>query len=233
VEEGAVKGIELGGLELDDRLDTVSLALPDAGVEGDSGTRLPAETVVLAVDPLTVSELAEEAGVPQDLEPVTLSCLDVALSRLPVPRATFALGIDRPVYFSVHSAAAQLTPKGGALIHVAKYRKQRSVTREIDIDSADDAPRGTPSDTERELEAVLDEMQPGWRDVLVHRRYLPAMTVTNALVKPSMRRPPATTSIRGLYLAGDWVGDEGILSDAALMSARAAAKAILADPVSG
>lgn len=227
VHDGAVQAIELGGLELDDRLDTVSLALPDAGVEGDAGTRLPADTVVLAVDPLTAEELTGEK-VADAFEPVTLACLDVALSRLPVLRATFALGIDRPLYLSVHSAAAQLTPKGGALIHVAKYRRQRSQTREVDIDAADDAPRGAMSDTERELEAMLDDIQPGWRDVLVHRRYLPSMTVTNALVKPSMQRPSATTAIRGLYLAGDWVGEEGILSDASLMSARAAAKAIIA-----
>jgi hypothetical protein len=34
--------------------------------------------------------------------------------------------------------------------------------------------------------------------------------------------------VQGLYIAGDWVGDEGVLSDAALASSRAAAKAILA-----
>ena len=32
------------------------------------------------------------------------------------------------------------------------------------------------------------------------------------------------------YIAGDWVGDEGLLSDAALLSARAAANAIIATP---
>lgn len=227
IHDGGVKAIELGGLELDDRLDTVSLALPDPGVEGDIGTRLPAETVVLAVDPISANELAGDP-IGDTFEPVTLACLDVALSRLPVPRAIFGLGIDRPLYFSVHSSVAQLTPKGGAMIHVAKYRKQRSATREVDIDSADDAPRGAISDTERELETMLDEIQPGWRDVLVHRRYLPTMIVTNALVKPSMKRPSVITPLRGLYLAGDWVGDDGILSDASLMSARTAAKAILA-----
>jgi phytoene dehydrogenase-like protein len=229
VHDGAVRAVELGGLELDDRLDTVSLALPDPGVEGDFGTRLPAETVVLAVDPMTARELAGDA-IGDGFEPVTAACLDVALSRLPLPRALFALGLDRPLYLSVHSAAAQLTPKGGALIHVAKYRKQRAVTREVDIDAADDAPRGTPSDTQLELETFLEEIQPGWRDVLVHRRYLPSMVVSNALVKPSMRRPAPVTPINGLYLAGDWVGDEGILSDAALTSARSAAKAIMALP---
>lgn len=225
--DGAVRGVELGGLELDDRLDTVSLALPDPGVEGDKGTRLPADTVVLAVDPTTAHELTNEVS--EAFEPVTLACLDIALSRLPEPKNLFAVGVDQPLYFSVHSAAAQLTPKGGALIHVAKYRKQRSrSTFEVDLDAADDTPRIVTSETEHELEAVLDDLQPGWRDVLVHRRYLPSMIVSNAMVRPSMKRPPAVSSIRGLYYAGDWVGDEGFLSDASLLSARAAAKAILA-----
>jgi hypothetical protein len=70
-------------------------------------------------------------------------------------------------------------------------------------------------------------MQPGWREYVVHRRYMPSMTVSNALVPPRAPRPPVTTGVSGLYLAGDWVGDEGLLSDASFASARAAAKAIL------
>ena len=121
----------------------------------------------------------------------------------------FALGIDRPLYYSVHSAYAQLTPSGGALIHVAKY--------------------GGDSKAEPELEALLDEMQPGWRELVVHCRFLPSMVVSNALMPPApATRPAPITPIRGLYLAGDWVGDTGLLSDAALASASQAAKAILA-----
>ena len=44
-----------------------------------------------------------------------------ALSSLPDKDTLFALGIDRPLYFSVHSTHAKLAPEGGALIHVAKY----------------------------------------------------------------------------------------------------------------
>jgi phytoene dehydrogenase-like protein len=61
----------------------------------------------------------------------------------------------------------------------------------------------------------------------VHRRFLPSMRVSNAIATPHAPRPPVTTPVKGLYVAGDWVGEEGLLSDASLASARAAAKAIL------
>ena len=122
--------------------------------------------------------------------------------------------IDEPLYLSVHSAFAQLTPKGGALVQTARYG------------GGDQA----------ELEKLLDRVQPGWRDVVVHRRFLPAMVVSNAALPPqrdgSTLRPQPVTPIRGLYLAGDWIGSEGLLSDASLASARAAAKAILSQPPS-
>jgi len=211
VADGAVRGIELGGLEIETSKDTLTaVALPNLD-DAEKGTRLPASTVILAVDPATARELVPSLEVPK-LTPVIASCLDVALSRLPNPARLFALGIDRPVYYSVHSAYAQLTPSGGALIHLAKY--------------------GGNPDAEQELERLLDDLQPGWRDVVVHRRFLPSMVVSNAIAEPARdgaaKRPGPSTPIRGLYLAGDWVGDDGILSDAALSSARAAAKAILA-----
>jgi phytoene dehydrogenase-like protein len=212
-QDGAVRAVELGGLELDsDRMDTQALAYPEPQPEGVEGARLPTETVILAVDPITAAELAGDAGADwPNAQPVTAACLDVALRSLPRPKRIFALGIDNPLYISVHSAFSQLTPRGGALIHLVKYGA------------------GIASDDERMLEALLDEMQPGWREVLVHRRFLPSMVVSNALASPASPRPSPVTSIRGLYIAGDWVGNEGLLSDAALASAKAAAKAILAE----
>ena len=210
--DGEVRAVELGGLEVDaDRMDTQALAYPEQRPEDVDGARLPAQTVILAVDPATAAELAGDAGKSWvGAQPVTAACLDVALRSLPNPKRLFALGIDKPLYFSVHSAFAQLTPKGGALIHLVKYGASN------------------PRTDESALEALLDEMQPGWREVLVHRRFLPSMTVTNALPTPNAPRPSPVTSVRGLYIAGDWVGDEGLLSDASLASAKAAAKAILA-----
>ncbi len=232
VHDGEVKGVELGGLELEDRNDTQSVALPDAIPEYEPGAKIPAADVLLAVEPSSAAEMLRAGGDDSlakewsSLQPVEATCLDVALSSLPRPKDTFALGIDKPLYFSVHSAAAQLTPKGGALIHVMKYRAQRAAMHDLEIDQGNDRRAEVAAD-ERELEELLELMQPGWRDVLVHRRFLPAMTVSNALVTPKTKRPSPVTPIRGLYLAGDWVGDEGLLSDAALLSARAAARAIL------
>lgn len=229
--DGAVQSVELGGLEFDsDRMDTQAIAYPEVKPEDVEGARIPASTVILAVDPATAAELVDDKAITAawtSLRPVTAACLDVALKRLPEPKNTFALGIDRPLYLSVHSAFAQVAPKGGALIHTVKYLKEQR-TLSDDYDSSAKR-RGDTSADESELESLLDRVQPGWREVLVHRRFLPAMTVANALVTPGAPRPSAVTPIRGLYVAGDWVGNEGLLSDAALSSARAAAKAVLAE----
>lgn len=222
----SVQGIELGGLEMDaDLMDTQSLAYPEVKPDQVDGARIPATSVLLAVDPATAAELTGRTWT--DAKPVTAACLDVALSRLPQPRNVFALGIDKPLYYSVHSAVAQLAPKGGSLVHLAKYRKEQYASDE-ELEGGRRARSTSARDDEQELEGLLDRMQPGWREAVVHRRFLPAMTVSNALVTPGTKRPSPVTPIRGLYLAGDWVGDEGLLSDASLASARAAARAMLA-----
>ena len=149
--------------------------------------------------------------------PIRAACLDVAVRTLPDERATFALGVDRPLYLSVHSKTARVAPDGAALVSTMRY-----------------LPPGEPSDAKRdeaELERLLDLLQPGWRDVLVRRRWLPAMVVSHALVmaeeggtrgRPGPRVPDAP----GVFVAGDWVGPEGMLLDASLASAERAADAL-------
>lgn len=203
--DGAVRAVAIGGLDDHDLESDESVAEPPSPGGGESGTRIPADTVILAVDPTTARGMLRQAPWSESFKPVLAGCLDVALSKLPDPRTTFALGLDAPTYFSVHSRWAQLTPKGGALIHAARY-----------------GGGGEP-----ELESLMDELQSGWRGAIVYKRFLPSMIVSNAVVTTTPR-PPARTSIEGLYIAGDWVGDEGMLSDAALASARAAARDIAA-----
>ena len=56
------------------------------------------------------------------------------------------------------------------------------------------------------------------------------MVVTHALIEAAGggRRPePTVPGFTGLHVVGDWVGPEGMLADAALSSARAAAMDVL------
>ena len=83
---------------------------------------------------------------------------------------------------------------------------------------------------ERELEGVADRVQPGWRALTVTRRFLPNLVASNAIVVAGTRRPAIDASgVDGVYLAGDWVGEDGLLADAAIASASAAARRIARD----
>ena len=178
----------------------------DSVVLGD-GRKLKASAIVLAVAPF---EVARFTGHVIKLEPIRAACLDVALSRLPDPTTNFALGIDEPLYLSVHSSVAKLAPPGAALIHVARYLTPGEIP---DVDAAN------------RLEALLDLMQPGSREVVVEKRFLPKMTVTHAVV-PLGGRPTDVDmlAMENVYVTGDWVGPVGMLSDTSLASARRVAE---------
>jgi phytoene dehydrogenase-like protein len=192
------------------------------GVRRSDGSVLNGRTVVIAASPAAAAMLVEN-GEPTALGrwadesiPVRAACLDVALECLPNAKPTAAFGIDRPLYFSVHSAAAKLAPEGSALIHVARYLSPD----DVDNDAA-----------QQELESFLDLLQPGWREVIVGRRFLPDMIVVNALPLASHggvsgRPGPDVPEIPGLFVVGDWVGKEGMLADASLASAKRAAELI-------
>lgn len=195
----------------------------DAGavraVGTQDGARFEASSVVIASSPQTAAELiGQDSAVARWAEKATqvkAACLDLALDRLPAPEATFALGIDRPLYLSVHSAAARLAPTGGALVHLAKY---------LPTDHTE-----SPEEDERELEGLMDLIQPGWRASVAHRRFLPDMTVMNWLPAaqeggPAGRPGPKVPDAPGLFVAGDWAGGEGFLVDASLSSAKEAAR---------
>jgi phytoene dehydrogenase-like protein len=210
-------GARVAAVLHDDRVRAVRLA---------NGGELPCDAVVLTGAPFDVAALVGDvpalAAWAVEATPVRAACLDVGLARLPIPRATFALGVGEPYYASVHSTVATLHPAGGIVVHVAKY-----------------LPVGADSDAradERALEGVLDVLQPGWRNALVARRFLPDLIVSNALVTASRgglagRPGPAVPGVAGLYVAGDWVGREGLLADASVASAVEATRLVLAGPV--
>lgn len=225
--DGLRRAAEAAGARIETGAAAVSIEHDAAAraVRLADGTSVPAGHVVMAGGPDAARSLvarSEETSLgawATAAVPVRAACLDVGLSRLPDTRTLFAVGIDRPLYFSVHSAVARLAPQGGAVVHAAKY---------LGDGEAD------PKSVEAELEGWLDSLQPGWRDVAVERRFLPKVTVSNALVMAERdgtpgRPGPAVPEVRGLYVAGDWVGPEGMLSDASLASARRAAMMILND----
>jgi phytoene dehydrogenase-like protein len=188
------------------------------GVRLANGTSVEAPSVVLATGLPAAAALVGKDSLlgawARAAIPVKVACLDVALSRLPRPSLHFALGMDQPWYLSVHSQTAKLAPEGGALVHTVRY---------LGNDSPDTA--------RAELEALLDLVQPGWRDVVVEQRFLPAMVAQGAMVMTETgikgRPGPQVPGTGGLFVVGDWVGAEGMLADASLASARRAAELVL------
>jgi phytoene dehydrogenase-like protein len=77
------------------------------------------------------------------------------------------------------------------------------------------------------LEAFCDLTMPGWRSCVAHARFLPNLTVTHAMPELTPRPAVAFPGLNSVYVAGDWVGPEGMLTDAATASALAAASLLL------
>ena len=177
------------------------------------GSTFEGSAVVLATGPSAAASLLASPALraaAARAKPARIACLDVGLRSLPNPKATFALGVDRPLYFSVHSKTAKVAPEGCALVSTMKY-----------------LPVGAKPDAQAdraELEGLLDLLQPGWRSEVVEARFLPAMVATNAVIEAGADRISSRISdVSNAFVVGDWVGDEGMLLDAALASAASVA----------
>lgn len=189
---------------LSQTFDGIILAVPPNAVNSILGKTHASQKV-------KVLELGDER-----LEDVRAACLDICLSQLPYPEKTFALGVDEPVYYSVHSSAARLAPANGALIHLAYYLKG---------DETGD------HQIEKRLEKVMDDLQPGWREKLVYKRYLANIAVTHKLltVKDAKLGGYWTekTNEPDVFRAGDWVGTHP-LADGSLGSAKVSSELLIA-----
>ncbi len=181
------------------------------------GVVLAATTLVLATGPEAASRLLPSDALrvaAARARPARIACLDVGLRTLPNPKATFALGVDKPLYFSVPSKTAAVAPDGCALVSTMKY-----------------LPLGEKPDTaidRADLEALLDLLQPGWRAHVIETRFLPSMIATNAIVEAAGggragRICSRLSDVPNAFVVGDWVGPEGMLLDAVLASAASAA----------
>ncbi|HET9196866.1 MAG TPA: FAD-dependent oxidoreductase [Solirubrobacterales bacterium] len=170
------------------------------------GETLRADVVVLAAGgPDAAAKLLGERAPAAPGPAAELSVLDLGLRRLPRRSRRFALGVDKPTYLSRHSPPEH---RDGVLLTLASYARE---------------PRAA-------LEELADAVQPGWREEATLERFLPRMVAVSAIPTPAGGGLPGRPAIDrgdGLYLAGDWVGGEGWLVDAALASGAAAAAAAL------
>ena len=138
----------------------------------------------------------------------TVACLDLGASR--VPSSPIVFGIERPLYLSTHCPPGDLAPPGHAVVHLMRYGATTA-----------DADRAELADLARR--AGLDD------DDIEEQRFLARMTVTHAVPVPGegLRGRPKidSTGTTGVFIAADWVGPDGMLSDATLASAETAAHA--------
>ncbi len=165
---------------------------------------------MLRYPPAEVTRWASEA------RPCTVASFDVGLAEPWGPFPTFALGIDRPLYLSVHAPIAALAPTDGSLVHVMRYHHPEEPL-DAEADRVD-------------CEELLDRIRPGWREAAVHvgfrRRLTAAFDQPRAARGGLAGRPgPSVPGHRRVFVAGDWVGPEGLLADAATASGRSAAAA--------
>jgi phytoene dehydrogenase-like protein len=172
------------------------------------GEVLPASTVVIASgSPATARKLLPgDPGWPEFGPPITAACLDLGLRG---HRPALMFSLDEPLYLSRHCPPGDLAPPGGSLVHVMRYG-----AREAALDRAE-LRRYT------RLAGITD-------DQIVEERFLADMVVTHLLPRPKqglVGRPDVTsTGVDGVYLAGDWVGPTGWLTDAAMASGRRAGR---------
>ncbi|MEQ1780826.1 MAG: FAD-dependent oxidoreductase [Hyphomonadaceae bacterium] len=197
------------------RVERVETAAHESRVILADGSVVVGEVTILAVGPHEAATLASDVGSLQaeaiEAKAVRANTLDLALKRLPEGADEFALGIDGPFYFSLHSGSAKLAPEGGAVVHIAKYL---AVGETLSHDAI------------AELEGIADLVMPGWRPLEVKRQELRGMVVANGMPRWDRARPGVQLAdAPGLFIAGDWVGDEGMIADCAAASGVQAAKA--------
>jgi len=191
---------------------------PGWRVDFAGGTSVAADAVVLACGgPDAMSSIVELPS--QWLEcagpSVRAACLDLGLRGQPARR--FVLGVDEPFYLSRHDPPARLSPGGHSLVSVAEYLPSPRVDSTGGGTSGRDVAAGR-----RRLEDFARRC--GIRpDRVVKSRYLHDMVVAHGMPtadrgglagRPSVEVPGAS----GLFAAGDWIGPEGMLADAALAS---------------
>jgi phytoene dehydrogenase-like protein len=192
------------------------------GVRLSDGRTLAASAIILATAPKDAVKLIDNGDyqplrrLVDGLIPAQVASLDVCLSRLPNPRLPIVQDLEQARFMSTHSLFSQVAPAGGAVIYTFKQLDPRQTS--------------DPHADERDLENLLDAAQPSWRELVVHRQFLPRINAIGMLPTATThgyagRPQPPVPGIANLYIVGDWVG-AGFLADASVGSAREAVRLI-------
>jgi hypothetical protein len=189
------------------------------GADGDDERVVVARRVVLAAGTpeAAAALLPERPAAWTGLGPPSrAACFDLGLAR--VPDTAVLLGIDRPFYMIRHAPPAELAPPGAALVHTLWYLR-----------SSEDP---SPAEAKAALgdHCRLAGIDP---DEAEEQHYLHRMVACGAMPVPGRGgmagRPAVTdTGLDHVLVAGDWVGPDGHLADAALASGEQAAQRALA-----
>ncbi|MEM9513704.1 MAG: NAD(P)-binding protein [Actinomycetota bacterium] len=180
-------------------------------VTTSDGRRLNAGTTIIAAGlPAVADRLLDTDGalVRAAGPPVEAATLDIGL-RGNVGTPT-RFGLDRALYASVHSIAAGIAPAGHSVLSVARYRQP---DEDVDVRTSREQLRSFGR------EAGVDDSD------VVMERYLHCVPVAGGMPTAAngglSGRPPTTAPDRQrTFLVGDWVGDRGLLADAAAASAE-------------
>lgn len=216
-----------------------SLTIGEGGAGGSrhrvldaDGHAYLAHDVVFACAPHVASGLVgdadpELAAFTRWARPVTMRCVDLGLrgsEGLP-----FTLGVDVPFYFSPQRGVRGVAPSGTTNVHAAWYLgAEAPKTDAASPPDSNDATR----DAAVGLDDAITRVVPDLGSRLLERRALPRAVVHHALPEHAhgglRGRPACQSCVPGIWYAGDWVGPEGHLADAAAASALSVARGIAA-----
>jgi len=192
----------------------------DVAVETSDGGMVAGAAVIAGLSPDAVERITGTtiAGRGEQGSPLHAASLDLALSRA---HSGIVFGIDEPLYLSPHAPVAKLAPDGHGLVSLLRYAPDGEPPETGDVQSVRGRLRALAT-----MAGIVDA------DIL-HERYQHRLVVANSFPAAragGLRGRPAVDAlgIAGVFVAGDWVGPEFQLADAASASGESAARRAIA-----
>lgn len=181
-------------------------AIDGTTVQLEDGRKVDSDYVVLACGPNTTQRLLPDHLQPslKEVDSVHAATIDIALSSNPLGRKHGIIDVQNKQFILHLSKIQPRIPHPGSLISAAKIVSTSKDQSHLDA-----------------LEGFLDARCTGWRSHTVHRRDQSSIRVGSS----SENREEMFEEHR-IFLAGDWLSSEFVLTDAAINSGQRCAKLI-------